>query len=155
RPSTSTCPAVGSTSRFTIFRVVVLPQPDGPTSTTTCPAGTVSDRSSTAGGPLAEYRFVTWRNSTSTPCRPSGMAGTVSEGYALVTRACSWTSVGCACRPRGLPTSAALPMPPLLAQHEWDGFWPSPEPSPVGGAVHADIAGTARMGPILPSRVRF
>src|SRR5439155_25780908 len=100
RPSTSTCPAVGSTSRFTIFRVVVLPQPDGPTSTTTCPAGTVSDRSSTAGGPLAEYRFVTWRNSTSTPCRPSGMAGTVSEGYALVTRAILPTSGG-VCRPKG------------------------------------------------------
>ena len=36
-------------SRFTIFIVVVLPQPDGPTSTHTSPAGMVRVRSVTAG----------------------------------------------------------------------------------------------------------
>ncbi len=34
--------------RLTIFRLVVLPQPDGPTSTQMRPAGTVSERFSTA-----------------------------------------------------------------------------------------------------------
>ena len=43
-------------SRLTILSEVVLPQPDGPTSTHTLPAGTVSDRSSTAPGvPLADF----------------------------------------------------------------------------------------------------
>ena len=44
-------PVVGSISRLTIFRLVVLPQPDGPTSTQILPAGTVSERSLTAPGP--------------------------------------------------------------------------------------------------------
>src|SRR3954468_7157021 len=33
-------PLVGSMSRFTIFNVVVFPQPDGPTSTEISPSGT-------------------------------------------------------------------------------------------------------------------
>src|SRR5437016_3652734 len=41
-------PLVGSMSRFTIFMVVVLPQPDGPTSTQTSPSGTSRFRWSTA-----------------------------------------------------------------------------------------------------------
>ena len=49
-PSIRMRPLVGSMSRFTIFRLVVLPQPDGPTSTQILPAGTVSDRSFTAPG---------------------------------------------------------------------------------------------------------
>ena len=43
-------PLVGSINRLIIFMVVVLPQPDGPTSTQISPALMVSDRSSTAGG---------------------------------------------------------------------------------------------------------
>ena len=43
-------PLVGSMSRLTILRLVVLPQPDGPTRTQILPAGTVSDRSLTAPG---------------------------------------------------------------------------------------------------------
>ena len=43
-------PLVGSMSRFTIFMLVVLPQPDGPTRTQISPAGTVRLRSLTAGG---------------------------------------------------------------------------------------------------------
>ncbi len=42
-------PDVGSTSRLIIFSVVVLPQPDGPTSATISPSATSSDRSVTAG----------------------------------------------------------------------------------------------------------
>ncbi len=37
-------------SRLTILSEVVLPQPDGPTSTQILPAGTVSERSLTAPG---------------------------------------------------------------------------------------------------------
>jgi hypothetical protein len=42
-------PLVGSIMRFTMRMTVVLPQPDGPTSTQISPAGTVSERSLTAG----------------------------------------------------------------------------------------------------------
>ena len=42
-------PSVMSTSRLTIFIAVVLPLPDGPTSTQISPAGTSSDRSLMAG----------------------------------------------------------------------------------------------------------
>ena len=54
-------PRVGSMSRFTIFIVVVLPQPDGPTSVTSSPSATSKDRSSTAVVPSA-YRLVTCSN---------------------------------------------------------------------------------------------
>jgi hypothetical protein len=47
-PSSSTRPVVGSTSRLAILSVVVLPQPDGPTSTQTSPPGTRMDSSCTA-----------------------------------------------------------------------------------------------------------
>ena len=49
-PSIRIRPDVGSMSRLTILRLVVLPQPDGPTSTQILPAGTVSERSLTAPG---------------------------------------------------------------------------------------------------------
>jgi len=42
-------PSLGSMSRLIIFRVVVLPQPDGPTNTTISPAGMVRFTFSTAG----------------------------------------------------------------------------------------------------------
>src|SRR2546427_8200283 len=62
-PSISTWPVLGSTSRLTIFRLVVLPQPLGPTRTQMSPAGTTSDRSTTAPW-LGPYCLLTWRNST-------------------------------------------------------------------------------------------
>src|SRR2546422_8749385 len=71
-PSMRICPLVGSISRLTILRVVVLPHPDGPTRTQMRPAGTASDRSFTAPGVFfsrAPYTFVTWRNSTVAPGR--------------------------------------------------------------------------------------
>ena len=51
-PSMRIRPLVGSMSRLTILRLVVLPQPDGPTSTQILPAGTLNERSLTAPGPL-------------------------------------------------------------------------------------------------------
>ena len=51
-------PAVGSISRLIIRSVVVLPQPDGPTSTHTSPSGTSSDelvdRDVAVGEPLGD-----------------------------------------------------------------------------------------------------
>ena len=43
-PSIRMSPLVSSISRFTSFSAVVLPPPEGPTSTQISPAGTVSDR---------------------------------------------------------------------------------------------------------------
>src|SRR3954465_16013078 len=57
-------------SRLTILSDVVLPHPDGPTSTQILPAGTVSERSLTAPGvPFSRrpYTLLTWRNSTVAP----------------------------------------------------------------------------------------
>ena len=51
-PSIVTRPDVGSTRRLTIFMVVVLPHPDGPTRTQISPARISSERSVTAVGPL-------------------------------------------------------------------------------------------------------
>ena len=48
-PSSHTVPPVGSTSRLIILSVVVLPQPDGPTSATSSPRGMVRSSSLTAG----------------------------------------------------------------------------------------------------------
>ncbi len=48
-PSSRMSPSVMSIMRFTIRIAVVLPHPDGPTSTQISPAGTVSESSSTAG----------------------------------------------------------------------------------------------------------
>ena len=47
-PSSFTEPEVGSTSRTTDFAVVVLPQPDSPTSASVSPRSTVKETSSTA-----------------------------------------------------------------------------------------------------------
>jgi len=48
-PSSRISPSVSSIMRFTSRIAVVLPQPEGPTSTQISPAGTVSERSSIAG----------------------------------------------------------------------------------------------------------
>src|SRR4051794_28631602 len=57
-------PSVTSIIRLTIRIAVVLPQPDGPTSTQISPAGTSSERPSTAGSVWPGYRFVTFRSSS-------------------------------------------------------------------------------------------
>ena len=48
-PSSRMSPVVMSIMRLTIRMAVVLPQPDGPTSTQISPAGTSSESESTAG----------------------------------------------------------------------------------------------------------
>src|SRR5215212_11356113 len=58
RSSMVMVPAVGSTMRFTIRKLVVLPQPDEPTSTVISPVGMSIDSPSTALVPSAN-RFVT------------------------------------------------------------------------------------------------
>src|SRR5271166_6410196 len=62
-PSTSTTPEVTSKSRFTVLRSVVLPLPDGPTSTANVPRGMSSVTSATAASPPS-YRLTTCWNET-------------------------------------------------------------------------------------------
>src|SRR5689334_98728 len=50
-PSSRTAPEVGSTKPAIICKVVVLPQPDGPSSETNSPFSTLSDKPSTAFRP--------------------------------------------------------------------------------------------------------
>src|SRR3954449_3327205 len=57
-------PLVRSIIRFTRRMAVVLPQPDGPTSTHTSPAGTVNERLSIADVSAWGYCFVTFTNSS-------------------------------------------------------------------------------------------
>src|SRR5215207_4035783 len=57
-PSIAIVPLVGSMSRLIIRNVVVLPEPDDPSSASTPPVGTSSERSSTASVPSGN-RFVT------------------------------------------------------------------------------------------------
>src|SRR6185369_15778937 len=94
-PSIRIFPLVGSMSRLTIFRLVVLPQPDGPTRTQILPAGIVIERSFTAPGvdsafrrPVgASYRFVTWSNSTTAALwRCSAIGDPVLLRYAGASR---------------------------------------------------------------------
>src|SRR4051794_2449480 len=56
--STRIFPDVGSMRRLIMRRIVVLPQPEGPTSTHTSPVGTSKERSSTATSPPG-YTFRT------------------------------------------------------------------------------------------------
>src|SRR5882724_11504280 len=51
-PSTTIVPDEGSISRLIMRRIVVLPQPDGPTNTHTSPSGTSKLRFSTATRPF-------------------------------------------------------------------------------------------------------
>src|SRR5579864_9571335 len=53
-PAMLISPPVGCSSPATQRRVVVLPQPDGPSSTTISPAGTLKLTPSTAGRPIAK-----------------------------------------------------------------------------------------------------
>src|SRR5687768_3566168 len=64
-PASSIRPAVGSSSPATIRRVVVLPQPDGPSSAKNWPRPTSRSRSSTAV--KLPNRFVTEERARSAP----------------------------------------------------------------------------------------
>src|SRR5581483_724849 len=65
RPSMRISPESNGMSLLTILSAVVLPPPDGPTSTQNVPAGISSDRSSTAAASRPTYRFVTWSKTIS------------------------------------------------------------------------------------------
>src|SRR3954447_3292408 len=71
-------PDVIETMRLTIRIAVVLPHPDGPTSTQMSPAGTSNDNDRIAGASLPGYVFETCRNSSDAAIEvlyPSGCAG--------------------------------------------------------------------------------
>src|SRR5690349_10563944 len=70
-------PLVGSMSRLIIFIVVVLPQPEGPTSITISPAGISMVMLSTAGADFASYCLLTPSSKMRAPrdgCGPPGAA---------------------------------------------------------------------------------
>src|SRR5882757_8900982 len=67
-------PLLGSIRRLIIFIVVVLPQPEGPTSITISPAGISRVMLSTAGADRASYRFVTPSSRMRAPPTPSDAA---------------------------------------------------------------------------------
>ena len=64
-PSHRMRPAVGSSIRLTIRSVVVLPQPDGPTTTVILPEGTVNVRSETAVVPSRKVLLTASNSITS------------------------------------------------------------------------------------------
>src|SRR5438309_12042619 len=82
-------PLVGSMSRFTIFKVVVFPRPDGPTMTLISPAGTSRLRSVTAMVPAGK------RLETESRRIMGRTPGRSAEGYpasvCVVTTACGIT----------------------------------------------------------------
>src|SRR5215469_2738172 len=73
RPPTRIEPDVGSISLLIIFIVVVLPQPDGPTNTTSSPAATCRLTLSTAGSRCPAYRLD--RPISSMPAPPVAKSG--------------------------------------------------------------------------------
>src|SRR5438034_4246544 len=81
RPPIVMSPSEMSISRLTIFIAVVLPPPEGPTSTQISPAGTTSERSSTAGAARPGYRLVTWSKtiSAAAPFTPEAYVLTLSS----------------------------------------------------------------------------
>src|SRR5690606_1146255 len=83
-PSRRMVPSVGSTIRLIMRRVVVLPQPEGPTRTVIERSGISSDSRSTATVPSG-YRFVTESIRIKTPNALRG-GGTVARGHALGRR---------------------------------------------------------------------
>src|ERR1700756_1756315 len=68
-PSMRMSPLVSAIRRLTRRRAVVFPPPDGPTSTQISPAGTVSERWSTAWSDRPAYCFVA-SSKTSSAARP-------------------------------------------------------------------------------------
>src|SRR4051812_33677735 len=75
-------PEVIEIIRLTIRIAVVLPQPEGPTSTQISPAGTVNESLSTAGSACPGYTLVASRNSSVAASRPAPWSGV---DWAVVT----------------------------------------------------------------------
>jgi hypothetical protein len=74
-----------------IFKVVVLPQPEGPTNMTIFPAGTSMVSPSTAGFAWPAYRLVTWSSRMRAPVIPSARAGTAVVSDTDTSRSCEST----------------------------------------------------------------
>src|SRR5215217_3971113 len=83
RPSTVMVPLVASIMRLTIRRVVVLPQPDGPTRTVRSPSGTSKETLSTAVVPSGK-RLVT--DSKLINCRPRSSGSRPESGRVVWQR---------------------------------------------------------------------
>src|SRR5215468_1420331 len=79
RSSSQIRPAVGSSIRLIIRRLVVLPHPDGPTSTVICPDGASRSTPSTATVPSGNL-FVTPSNRITT-CLQSAETDTAGPAY--------------------------------------------------------------------------
>src|SRR5215468_8317031 len=79
RSSSQIRPVVGSIIRLTIRRLVVLPHPDGPTSTVICPDGATRSTPSTATVPSGNL-FVTPSNRITT-CLQSAETDTAGPAY--------------------------------------------------------------------------
>src|SRR5262249_1960466 len=104
----STCPASGSTKPATIRRVVVLPQPLGPSSETSSPAATWSDTASTATTPPSNAR-VTSRSSRAYAGLP---ATSTRPGRPALTGPAGRQRRALGARRQRLPRRD-LPLPPL------------------------------------------
>src|SRR4029453_12445375 len=83
RPSTVIWPLVASIIRLIIRRVVVLPQPDGPTRTVRSPSGTSKETLSTAVVPSGK-RLVTDSNLIN--CRPGPLGSRPESGRVVWQR---------------------------------------------------------------------
>src|SRR5437870_2015955 len=80
-PPTRMVPEVGSISRLIIRIVVVLPQPEGPTSTVVSPSGTSRLRPATAGFFAFAKRLTTSRSAI------MALSGAAPDAFAI-----DWTS---------------------------------------------------------------
>src|SRR2546429_7776675 len=99
-------PPVGSMSRFTIFKVVVFPQPEGPTRTLISPSGTSRLRSVTAMVPSGK------RLETESRRIMGRTPGRSAEGYPASV--CAVTTASCLTEDLGEPSggSGGRPRPP-------------------------------------------
>src|SRR5215831_10205932 len=106
RSPTTISPAVGSTKPAISRKVVVLPQPEGPSRQTSSPCSTRSDTLSTTGD--LSYRLVKFRSSTDAtqisscpppPC-PEGWGGAHSAARPRGTSALTLPACGGGNRPR-------------------------------------------------------
>src|SRR4051812_33134977 len=83
RPSSRMSPPVGSIMRVARRMAVVLPEPDGPTSTQILPAGTSNESSLIAGSAAPGYVLETRTYSSVAACEyaddPSGWAVVVGD----------------------------------------------------------------------------
>ena len=105
-------PESGSQNRIRRCAAVVLPAPDGPTSATVRPAGTVKVAPSSASRRFAKYENVTSRTSIS---MPAGRGETSSRGPGSGARRCSTSPGGAGTSPHG--TGGVTPSCPASSRY--------------------------------------